>query len=58
MFVMLFQQKVNSRPENINTHYFRNLVFSSQLGIIFMLSSIENSASTGAKHNLKSRRSF
>ena len=24
---MLFQQKVNSRPENINSHYFRHLVF-------------------------------
>ena len=58
MFVMLFQRKVNSRHENINSHYFRHSVFSSQLGIIFMLSFIENPALMGVKHNLKSRPSF
>ena len=58
MFVMLFQQKVNSRHENINSHYFRHLAFSSQLGIIFLVSFIENSALTGVKHNLKSRASI
>ena len=33
-------------------------LFSSQLGMIFMLSFIENSPLTGVKHNLKSRPSF
>ena len=56
---MLFRQKVNSRHENINSHYFKHLVFfSTQLGIIFMLSFIENFALTSLKHNLKSRPSF
>ena len=59
MFVMLFQQKVNSGHENIDSHYFRHLVlFCSQPGIIFMLCFIENSTLMEVKHNLKSKPSF